>query len=93
MFKRTYSTLLLIHSSLSLNSCIALCHFRENESDCSIVQNLTLNGQNANDIPRGECLAMRGALVAIGTRSGAVYIYHIDGKWKNQVKGSQYLYN
>lgn len=27
---------------------------------------------------------MRGALVAIGTRSGAVYIYHIDGKWKNQ---------
>ena len=36
---------------------------------------------------------MRGALVAIGTRSGAVYIYHIDGKWKNQVKGSQYLYN
>ncbi|KAK2554270.1 F-box/WD repeat-containing protein 7 [Acropora cervicornis] len=59
----------------------------ENGSQCSILQNVTLNGHNANNIPRGECLAMRGALVAIGTRSGAVYIYHIDGKWKNQVKG------
>ena len=30
---------------------------------------------------------MRGALVAIGTRSGAVYIYHVDGKWEDQVRG------
>lgn len=57
------------------------------------MQNVTLNGHNASNMPRGECLAMRGALVAIGTRSGAVYIYHIDGKWKNQVKGCNILCN
>lgn len=33
---------------------------------------------------------MHGALVAIGTRSGAVYIYHLDGDWKDQVRTHQF---
>lgn len=55
----------------------------ENEQG-HLLHNITLNGLHGNNVPRGECLAMRGALVAIGTRSGAVYIYHVDGKWEDQ---------
>jgi len=33
---------------------------------------------------------MHGALVATGTQSGAVYIYHLDGDWKDQVRTHQF---
>ena len=36
---------------------------------------------------------MHGALVAIGTRSGAVYIYHLEGDWKEQVRTSRFFYH
>jgi len=52
--------------------------------DGSVVHNFSVIGQHTNNVERGECLAMHGALVAIGTRSGAVYIYHLDGDWKDQ---------
>ena len=59
---------------------------RENKSDGSnIVHNFSLIGSHSNSVQRGECLAMNGALVAVGTRSGAVYMYHLDGNWENQV--------
>lgn len=50
------------------------------------MHNIALIGQHTNRIERGECLVMRGALVAIGTRSGAVYVYHVDGEWRDQVR-------
>ena len=60
--------------------------FRENKSDAgNIVHNFSLIGSHSNSVQRGECLAMHGALVAMGTRSGAVYVYHLDGNWENQV--------
>ena len=59
---------------------------RENKSDGgNIVRNFSLIGSHSNSVQRGECLAMHGALVAVGTRSGAVYVYHLDGNWENQV--------
>lgn len=59
---------------------------RENKSDGSnIVHNFSLIGPHSNRVQRGECLAMHGALAAIGTRSGAVYVYHLEGNWENQV--------
>ena len=59
---------------------------RENKPDGSdIVRNFSLIGSHSNNVQRGECLAMHGALVAVGTRSGAVYVYHLDGNWENQV--------
>ena len=38
---------------------------------------------------------MNGALVAIGTRSGTVFVYHLNGKWKDQVSKpkNSYLVN
>lgn len=59
---------------------------RENKSDGgNIVRNFSLIGSHSNSVQRGECLAMHGALVAVGTRSGAVYVYQLDGNWENQV--------
>ena len=46
--------------------------FRENQSDSSFIHNFSLIGEHTQNVQRGECLAMHGALVAIGTRSGAV---------------------
>ena len=59
--------------------------FRENHSDSSFIHNFSLIGEHTQNVQRGECLAMHGALVAIGTRSGAVFVYHLNGKWKDQV--------
>ena len=59
--------------------------FRENQSDSSFIHNFSLNGEHTQNVQRGECLAMHGALVAVGTRSGAVFVYHLNGKWKDQV--------
>ena len=59
--------------------------FRENQSDSSFIHNFSLIGEHTQNVQRGECLAMHGALVAIGTRSGAVFVYHVNGKWKDQV--------
>ena len=59
--------------------------FRENQSDSSFIHNFSLIGEHTQNVQRGECLAMHGALVAIGTRSGTVFVYHLNGKWKDQV--------
>ena len=59
---------------------------RENKSNGSIVHNFPVIGPHYTGIERGSCLAMHGALVAIGTRfTGAVYVYHLVGEWENQV--------
>ena len=49
------------------------------------MHNFCLIGQHLNSVEHGECLAMYGGLVAIGTHSGTVYVYHLDGNWENQV--------
>ncbi|KAJ7340122.1 SCF ubiquitin ligase complex subunit cdc4 [Desmophyllum pertusum] len=71
------------------NTALVLTHSNglfawENKSDSSILHNFSLIGEHSNSVERGDCLTMHGALVAIGTRSGAVHVYHLDGNWENQ---------
>ena len=50
------------------------------------MHNFPVIGPCSTGVVRGTCLAMHGALVTVGTSStGAVYIYHLDSKWGNQV--------
>ena len=63
---------------------------RENKSTGGDIVHFSLIGSHSNNAQRGECLAMHGALVAIGTRSGTVYVYHLDGNWENQVSECNY---
>lgn len=51
----------------------------------NIVHNFPVIGPCSTGVARGTCLAMHGAIVAVGTSStGAVYVYHLNGKWENQ---------
>lgn len=59
--------------------------FWESNSNNSILNNFPVIGPCSTGVVRGTCLAMHGALVTVGTSStGAVYIYHLNGKWGNQ---------
>lgn len=76
----------LFYNSISFHCLSTLILPRESNSNNSILNNFPVIGPCSTGVVRGTCLAMHGALVTVGTSStGAVYVYHLNGKWGNQV--------
>ena len=74
------------YNSISFHCLSTLILPRENNSNNSILNNFPVIGPCSTGVVHGTCLAMHGALVTVGTSStGAVYVYHLNGKWGNQV--------
>ncbi|KAL9957673.1 hypothetical protein ACROYT_G034597 [Oculina patagonica] len=71
-------------TALILTHCSRLFAWENKSDGSSFVRNFSLFGPHFDCFERGACLALYGALVSIGTRSGAVHVYHLDGSWENQ---------